>query len=175
MLPNCHTTLPALNIVKIDVIKQTEIFLLFFSETAYTSETTDLLFKRSVYDKMDDFFRYRINKRNVSVITLGKEEDGKHFACVNDSLHGQCQQRYSLRYINDTYVSFRLSNITLLDSGLYILEAFFAGIIPDPEYAVMYLTVQGNPSFKLICLSLYLFWAGTLQTWRRTEVTVLAL
>ena len=96
---------------------------------------------------MDDFFRYRIYKRNISVITLGKEEDEKHFTCVNDSLHGQCQERYSLRYINETYVSFRLSNITFLDSGLYRLEAFFAGIIRDPEYAEMYLTVQGNPFF----------------------------
>jgi len=31
-----------------------EIFV-SFSETAYTSETVDLLFKRSAYDKTDDF------------------------------------------------------------------------------------------------------------------------
>ena len=76
---------------------------------------------------------------------LGKEEDGKYGACVPDSLLGQCQQRYSLRYINENYLSFRLSNVTLLDSGLYILQAFFAEIIHDPEYAEVYLTVQGNP------------------------------
>ncbi|XP_020609669.1 uncharacterized protein LOC110048220 isoform X3 [Orbicella faveolata] len=116
------------------------------NETAYTSETVDLLFKRSAYDKTDDFFKYRIYKGHVSVITLGKVQDGKHGACVNDSLLAQCQQRYSLRYVNKTYVSFRLSNVTLLDSGLYTLQAFFAKIIHDPEYAELYLTVQEKPS-----------------------------
>lgn len=106
---------------------------------------------------MDDFFRYRIYKGNVSVITLGKEEDGKHGACVIDFLLGQCQQRYSLRYVNETYLSFHLSNLTLLDSGLYILEAFFTGIIHDPEYAEVHLIVQGNSFCKSMCLLLFLF------------------
>ena len=119
---------------------------------------------------MDDFFRYRIYKGNINVITLGKEEaNRKHGACVNDSLLDQCQQRYSLRYVNETYVSFRLSNLTLSDSGLYTLEAFFSGITHDPEYAEVYLTVQGNPFCKSICLSSFLFWAGTLQTLRRVD------
>ena len=112
---------------------------------------------------MDDFFKYRIYKGNISVITLEKEEDGKHGACVTDSLLGQCQQRYSLRYVNETHVSFRLTNLTLLDSGLYRLEAFFTGIIHDPEYAEVYLTVQGNSFCKSMCLSLFLFWAGILH------------
>jgi len=136
-----------------------EIFV-SFSETAYTSETVDLLFKRSAYDKTDDFFKYRIYKGHVSVITLGKVQDGKHGACVNDSLLTQCQQRYSLRYVNKTYVSFRLTNVTLLDSGLYTLQAFFAKIIHDPEYAELYLTVQGNLFCKSMCQSSFLFWAG---------------
>jgi len=136
-----------------------EIFF-SFSETAYTSETVDLLFKRSAYDKTDDFFKYRIYKGNISVITLGKVQDGKHGACVMDSLLAQCQQHYSLRYANKTYVSFRLSNVTLLDSGLYTLQAFFANVTHHPEYAEIYLTVKGNLFSKSMCQSSFLFWAG---------------
>jgi len=100
---------------------------------------------------MDDFLRYRIHKGKISVITLGKVQDGKQSVCVNDNLLDQCQQRYSLRYVNKTYVSFRLSNVTLLDSGLYRLEAFFAKIIHDPENTELYLAVQGNLFCKSMC------------------------
>ena len=137
-----------------------------FSETAYTSETVDLLFNRSAFDEMDDFLRYRIHKGKISVITLEKVQDGKQSVCVNDSLLDQCQQRYSLRYVNKTYVSFRMSNVTLLDSGLYRLEAFFAKIIHDPENTELYLTVQGNLFCKSVCQSSFLFWAGINRPFR---------
>ena len=147
-----------LKLVKIGVItfKDVERNIFSLSETVYTSETVDLFFKRSVYDKTDDFLKYRIYKgHNISVITLGREENGKHGTCVIDPLLSQCQQRYSLRYVNKTYISFRLSNLTLLDSGLYILQAFFDKMVYNPEYAEIYLTVQGNQ-----CQSSFFFWAG---------------
>ncbi|XP_078371091.1 uncharacterized protein LOC144654734 isoform X1 [Oculina patagonica] len=118
------------------------------NETAFTSETVDLLFKRSDYDQEDDFSKYRIYKGNVTTIILKKEQDGNdHGFCSTDSvLFNQCQKRYSLRYVNGTHVSFRLRNVTLQDSGRYVLQAYFGGVSHDPEYAEINFSVQEKPS-----------------------------
>ena len=106
-----------------------------------------MLFHRSPKDENNYFLAYRISKGNDSntIIALGKEQDGKGGKCVNDSmLLDQCNTRYSLLYLNDTYLSFSISNLVLQDSGLYICQAFFLGTNHDPEYAEINLNVQGN-------------------------------
>ena len=103
-------------------------------------------FKRSPKDQNSYFLKYKISKGNDSntIIASGKEQDEKGGKCVNDSmLLDHCKTRYSLRYVNDTYVSFRISNLTLKDSGLYVFQTVFLGL-HDPEYAEVYLSVQGN-------------------------------
>ena len=80
-----------------------------------------------------------------TIIALVEGQDGQGGKCVQDSvLLDQCKTRFSLRYVNDTYVSFRISDLTLQDSGLYLCQTFFLGIMHDPEYAAINLSVQGN-------------------------------
>jgi len=115
------------------------------NETAYVSDTFDLLYKRSVQDRNESFSAYRIQKGNITIIALGKEQENKNGSCVIDSaLLEECKQRFALRYYNKTYVAFRIKNVTLHDAGRYLLEAFFLGMI-DPEYADIKLSVQEKP------------------------------
>ncbi|KAJ7372081.1 hypothetical protein OS493_020505 [Desmophyllum pertusum] len=74
------------------------------NETAYLSETADLLFKRSAYDQSDDFYKYKILKGNVTIISIGREQDGKaeYCLCQRQCVIGSLQERYSLRYENET-------------------------------------------------------------------------
>ncbi len=106
-----------------------------------------------MYDQEDDFSKYKIYKGNVTIIILKKEQDGKDGSCIANSavLFNQCQKRYSLRYVNDTYVSFRLRNVTLQDSGRYLCQAYFGGVSRDPEYAEINFSVQGNSFCKSLC------------------------
>lgn len=115
------------------------------NETGYLSETVDLLYKRSPKDKEKSFSKYRIYKGNVTVITLGKEEDGKGFTCAKDKLLATCKERYSLRYVNETDVSFQLRNLTQDDAGRYLCQTYFLGV-NDPEYEEINLNVQEKPT-----------------------------
>ena len=117
--------------------------MFFFLEKGYLSETVDLLYKRSPKDKEKYFSKYRIYKGNVTVITLGNEEDGKGFTCAKDKLLVTCKERYSLRYVNETDVSFQLRNLTQDDAGRYLCQTYFLGV-NDPEYEEINLNVQGN-------------------------------
>lgn len=125
-------------------------FISILSETAYLSETADLLFKRSAYDQSDDFNKYKILKGNVTIISIGREQDGKaEYVCVKDSaLLGPCQERYSLRYENETHVSFQMSNVKPEDIGLYVCEAYFGGVKHDPEYEEINFTAKGNVFYE---------------------------
>lgn len=126
------------------------------------SDTFDLLYERSVQDRNESFSAYRIQKGNITIIALGKEQENKNGSCVIDSaLLEECKQRFALRYYNKTYVAFRIKNVTLHDAGRYLLEAFFLGMI-DPEYADIKLSVQGNLFCKALCqiISFHLAWAG---------------
>ena len=133
--------------------KSTIIFkfsLSLLSVTAYLSETADLFFKRSAYDQMDEFLKYRIYKRNVSkeIITLGKPEDGNEFCGNVSALFICCQERYSLRYVNKTHVSFQMSNVKPKDCGLYFRQAYFRGVERDPEYETINFTAKGNVFYE---------------------------
>ena len=115
------------------------------------SYTFDLLYKRSAQDRNESFSAYRIIKGNITIIALGKEQENKNGSCVNDSaLLEECKQRFSLRYVNKTHVSFRIKNVMLQDAGRYIRQAFFLGM-NNPEYAEINLSVQGNPFCKSLC------------------------
>jgi len=114
------------------------------------SDTVDLLYKRSAQDRNESFAAYRIKKSNITIIALGKEQENKNGSCATDSvLLEECKERFSLRYFDKTFVSFRIKNVTLKDAGYYLREAFFLGMI-DPEYAGINLSVQGNPFCKLL-------------------------
>lgn len=115
--------------------------------SAYTSETVDILFTRSKDDSSKNFRKYEILK-NDSLITLGKEKDGKNkFFCKDNTSHtATCKERFSFRYVNSSYVSFQIRNVTSQDAGLYFCQTYFRGVNKenDPQYEHVNLIVQGH-------------------------------
>lgn len=114
----------------------------------------DILFKRSKRESSTDFHKYEILKNNYSIITLGKEGDGKKFFCKENAIYtATCMERFSFGYINSTNMAFQITNITSQDAGRYSCQTYFTGANKenDPQYEHVYLIVQGK-----VCTFTYL-------------------
>ncbi|XP_022804502.1 uncharacterized protein LOC111341764 [Stylophora pistillata] len=99
------------------------------NESANMMETTDLSFTRSVDDRTVGRAKYTLLKNNVAILIIGKNREDKKFSCTqvtNLKIPTPCpDDDFS---VNETYISFKLRNVTLQDAGRYLCEKYLSGL-----------------------------------------------
>ena len=119
--------------------------ILIFLESAYMMEPFELSFTRSDHDRTADRFKYTLKKDNTTIFIIGKNREDNKFSCshyVSPKPTPCSDDSFS---VNETYVSFKLRNVTLQDAGRYLCIKYSSGLY-NTTFEEIDLNVQGNVS-----------------------------
>ena len=108
-------------------------------------EPFELSFTRSEHDRIADRIKYTLKKDNTSIFIIGKNREDNKFSCshyVTPKPTPCSDDSYS---VNETYVSFKLRNVTLQDAGRYLCIKYSSGLY-NTTFEEIDLNVQGNVS-----------------------------
>lgn len=97
-------------------------------ESVYTMETLEISCTRLPCDLNAGRIKYTLKKDNKTIFILGKNREDNQFSCshhVNQKPSPCLNISFSM---NETYISFKLRNVTLQDAGQYLCIRYSPGI-----------------------------------------------
>ena len=119
--------------------------ILIFLESAYTMEPFELSFTRSEHDRIADRIKYTLKKDNTSIFIIGKNREDNKFSCSHYVTPKPTPCSDDSFSVNETYVSFKLRNVTFQDAGRYLCIKYSSGLY-NTTFEEIDLNVQGNVS-----------------------------
>lgn len=115
----------------------------FLLESVYTMETFEISCTRLPCDLNAGRIKYTLKKDNKTIFILGKNREDNQFSCshhVNQKPSPCLNISFSM---NETYISFKLRNVTLQDAGQYLCIRYSPGIYNVTSEKI-HLKVLGN-------------------------------
>ena len=98
----------------------------FHIESAYKMETFELSCTRLPHDRTAGRVKYFLQKDNRVMFIIAKNREDNKFSCSHHVSPKPCSNdSFSM---NETYVSFKLRNITLQDAGRYVCLKYSPGL-----------------------------------------------
>lgn len=98
----------------------------FHLESAYKMETFELSCTRLPHDRTAGRVKYFLQKDNRVMFIIAKNREDNEFSCSHHVSPKPCSNdSFSM---NETYVSFKLRNITLQDAGRYVCLKYSPGL-----------------------------------------------
>lgn len=96
------------------------------NESAYKMETFELSCTRLPHDRTAGRVKYFLQKDNRVMFIIAKNREDNEFSCSHHVSPKPCSNdSFSM---NETYVSFKLRNITLQDAGRYVCLKYSPGL-----------------------------------------------
>lgn len=118
------------------------------NESAYIMEDFDLSFTRLIQDRIVGRAKYTLSKNNVAILIIGKDRVDKKFSCYQVTEIPSTPCPVDDFSVNETYVSFKLRNVSLQDAGRYLCEKFLPRL-HDTILEEINLNVQERPTVKI--------------------------
>ena len=108
-------------------------------------EPFELSFTRSEHDRIADRIKYTLKKDNISIFIIGKNREDNKFSCSHYVTPKPTPCSDDSFSVNETYVSFKLRNVTFQDAGRYLCKKYSSGLY-NTTFEEIDLNVQGNVS-----------------------------
>ena len=106
-------------------------------------EPFELSFTRSEHDRTADRIKYTLKKDNTSIFIIGMNREDNRFSCSHYVTPKPTPCSDDSFLVNETYVSFKLRNVTLQDAGRYLCIKYSSGLY-NTTFEEIDLDVLGN-------------------------------
>ena len=106
-------------------------------------EPFELSFTRSDHDRTADRIKYTLKKDTTTIFIIGKNREDNEFSCSHYVSQKPTPCSDDSFSVNETYVSFKLRNVTLQDAGRYLCIKYSSGLY-NTTFEEIDLNVLGN-------------------------------